>query len=311
MIEKVADRRAIREEDLERRRIAVSAAKAQLNDDRAVLTRGQAALAQLRSDLSRLMVVAPIDGEILKVDVHPGEYAVVPSPSPLIAMSDTSTMHLRADVAEKDASRFIPGRTAYASPRGAGGQRIPLTFVRVEPRILPKGNFTADTVERIDTRVLQFIYRVSGDAHVYDGELMDVYIDAPERIPVTEKGKAFLAARVRGAQDRTVHLGEAVESAERASLLAKALYGAGEADFLSVLDAHREFLDTQRERVQAQTDAAISTVAHHRALGGGWRVPETTSAILRTSTEGGRLTTDEPRSARDDKSRAIGAQPSS
>jgi HlyD family secretion protein len=216
MIEKVADRRAIREEDLERRRIAVSAAKAQLNVDRAVLTHGQAALAPLRSDLSRLKVVAPIDGEILKEDVHPGEYAVVPSPSPLIVMGDTSTMHLRADVAEEDAPHFIPGRTAYASPRGAGGQRIPLTFVRVEPRILPKGNFTADTVERIDTRVLQVIYRVSGDARVYDGELMDVYIDAPERIPVTEKGKAFLAASVRGAQDRTVHIGEAVESAERA-----------------------------------------------------------------------------------------------
>jgi len=55
---------------------------------------------------------------------------------------------------------------------------------------------------------------------------------------------------------------------------------AGEADFLSVLDAHRELLDAQRERVQAQTDAAISAVALYRALGGGWRVPEPTSAIL-------------------------------
>jgi outer membrane protein TolC len=53
---------------------------------------------------------------------------------------------------------------------------------------------------------------------------------------------AFTA--VRAAQDRTVRLGEAVESAERASQLAKALYEAGEADFLSVLDAHRELLDT-------------------------------------------------------------------
>ena len=43
------------------------------------------------------------------------------------------------------------------------------------------------------------------------------------------------------------------------------------ADFLSVLDAHTQVLDTERELVQAQTDAAISAVSLYRALGGGWR----------------------------------------
>jgi outer membrane protein TolC len=76
---------------------------------------------------------------------------------------------------------------------------------------------------------------------------------------------------VRELRERTVRLAEAVDSAQRASELAQALYAAGEADFLSVLDAHRELLDSQRDWVRAQTDAAVSAVILYRALGGGWR----------------------------------------
>jgi multidrug efflux pump subunit AcrA (membrane-fusion protein) len=179
LIERVTDRRAIREEDLQRRRIAVDAAVAQLAANRAALARSLAALEQTRTDLSRLVVTAPIDGQILKVDVRPGEYATVPAKSPLVVMGDTSTMHVRVDVAEEDAPRFAPNRKAYASPRGNANRRILLEFVRLEPRLIPKHNLTGDTAERVDTRVLQVIYRVAAGQPVYDGELMDVFIDAP------------------------------------------------------------------------------------------------------------------------------------
>jgi multidrug efflux pump subunit AcrA (membrane-fusion protein) len=188
MIERVTDRRAIREEDLERRRIAVDAAAAQLAASRAAFARAEATLEQTRTALSRLVVTAPIDGEILKVDVRPGEYASVPARSPLVVMGDTSTMHLRVDVAEEDAARFATDRKAYASPRGNSGRRIPLEFVRLEPRLIPKRNLTGDTAERVDTRVLQVIYRVPDGELVYDGELMDVFIDAPAMTASFERG---------------------------------------------------------------------------------------------------------------------------
>jgi HlyD family secretion protein len=179
LIERVTDRRAIREEDLQRRRIGVDAAIAQLAASRAALARAEAALEQTRTDLSRLVVTAPIDGQVLKVDIRPGEYATVPAKSPLVVMGDTSSMHVRVDVAEEDASRFAPDRKAYASPRGNATRRIPLEFVRLEPRLVPKRNLTGDTAERVDTRVLQVIYRIAAGEPVYDGELMDVFIDAP------------------------------------------------------------------------------------------------------------------------------------
>jgi multidrug efflux pump subunit AcrA (membrane-fusion protein) len=174
----VTDRRAIREEELERRRIAVESAKAQLAVSRAARTRAVAALAETRTNVSRRVVTAPIDGEILKVNVRPGEYAEVPATSPLVVMGDTATMHVRADVAEEDVSRFAPEARAYASPRGDSIHRIALAFVRLEPRLIPKRNLTGDTAERIDTRVLQVIYRIAGQELVYDGELMDVFIEA-------------------------------------------------------------------------------------------------------------------------------------
>lgn len=80
---------------------------------------------------------------------------------------------------------------------------------------------------------------------------------------------------VRAQRERGARLARAVDSARRSSTLAQALYEAGEADFLSVLDAHTQLLDTQRDLVQAQTDAAVSAVSLYRALGGGWQdLPE-------------------------------------
>jgi len=76
---------------------------------------------------------------------------------------------------------------------------------------------------------------------------------------------------VRAQRERGARLSLAVDSAQRSSTLAQKLYNAGEADFLSVLDAHTQVLDTQSELVQAQTDAAVSAVSLYRALGGSWQ----------------------------------------
>jgi multidrug efflux pump subunit AcrA (membrane-fusion protein) len=194
MIERVSDRRAIRDEDLQRRRIAVDAAKAQLEASRGALGGTEAAVAQTRTDLSRLVVTAPIDGQILKVDVRPGEYAGVPARSPLVVMGDTTTMHVRVDVAEEDTPRFASVGHAYASPRGDAARQIPIEFVRLEPRLIPKRNLSGDTAERVDTRVLQVIYRVADREAVYDGELMDVFIEVPARLVSSTQGSSTAVA---------------------------------------------------------------------------------------------------------------------
>ena len=48
--------------------------------------------------------------------------------------------------------------------RGHPHLEFPLTFVRVEPYVVPKKSLTGDNTERVDTRVLQVILRWSRTA---------------------------------------------------------------------------------------------------------------------------------------------------
>jgi hypothetical protein len=66
-----------------------------------------------------------------------------------------------------------------AAVRGNAVLTTPLTFVRFEPFVLPKRSLTGDSTERVDTRVLQVIYRVEDDSlPLFVGQQMDVFIEA-------------------------------------------------------------------------------------------------------------------------------------
>jgi multidrug efflux system outer membrane protein len=67
-------------------------------------------------------------------------------------------------------------------------------------------------------------------------------------------------------------------AADRDSLdLAKRLYAQGLQDFLAVLDAERSLHASEVALADAQRDTAVSLVALHKALGGGWRSENATS----------------------------------
>jgi HlyD family secretion protein len=198
LIESVRDKRAIRDEDLRRRRIAEKTAAARLEQAKADLAllkagawqpdieiaRAEVAEAQrqverVQADIDRTTVSAPISGEILQCKVRLGEYAQAGQlAQPLILMGATSQLNVRADVDEQDAWRVKRGAQALASVRGDSSHRYGLRFVRFEPYVIPKKNLTGDSTERVDTRVLQVIFALDKSAPVYAGQQMDVYIDA-------------------------------------------------------------------------------------------------------------------------------------
>lgn len=197
LMESVQDKRAIREEDLERRRIAATAAAARLDQakaDLALLKAGawqpdieiaraevdqaQYEIGRVQADIDRTTVTAPLDGEILQCKVRAGEYAPAGQlPQPLIVMGATSQLNVRADVDEQDAWRVKAGARALASVRGDSAHRYGLRFVRFEPYVIPKKNLTGDSTERVDTRVLQVVFALDKGAPVYAGQQMDVFID--------------------------------------------------------------------------------------------------------------------------------------
>src|SRR5207248_9864928 len=114
---------------------------------------------RVEADLSRLVVTAPIAGEILQCKVHAGEFAQAgPLAQPLILMGATARLNVRADIDEQDAWRVKSGATATGTVRGNTAARLPLRFVRVEPYVIPKRNLTGDSTERVDTRVLAVLF---------------------------------------------------------------------------------------------------------------------------------------------------------
>jgi multidrug resistance efflux pump len=200
LIESVTDSRAVRKEDVLRRRQNLEAAKARLaqaaNDlalakagawapdleiARTEVGQAEAAVRQDQVNIDRLTTRALVEGNILQNKVRLGQYAQCgPLDEPLMILGNVTPFHVRVDVDEHDAWRIREGAVAEGSPRGNGSQRVPLQFVRFEPYVIPKKSLTGDSTERVDTRVLQIIYRVKDqDAPLYVGQQMDVYIETP------------------------------------------------------------------------------------------------------------------------------------
>lgn len=145
---------------------------------RASVDVARANVANLETEIERCLVRAPVDGQILKIDVRPGEYVNASSSKALILLGDLDRLRIRVDIDEQDIARFKPTGRATASPRGASSHRLDLKFVRVEPYVTPKKAFTGDNTERIDTRVLQVLFEIESDqSNVYVGQQMDVSIE--------------------------------------------------------------------------------------------------------------------------------------
>jgi hypothetical protein len=147
--------------------------------------------------LNRLTVRAPRAATILQVNVRAGEYATVNPTEPLIILGDTETLQVRADIDEVNAPVVVPGSPAVAYLKGFTDKAIPLTFDRIEPYIVPKRSLTGDNRERVDTRVLQVIYRFERPSFpVYVGQQVDVYIERlAERVSGQEQSRSERGAR--------------------------------------------------------------------------------------------------------------------
>ncbi|NDC39192.1 MAG: hypothetical protein EBZ48_14290 [Proteobacteria bacterium] len=103
-----------------------------------------------------------------------------------MVIGDLSAMHVRVDIDENDAWRISAGAPATASLRGNPEVSVPLEFVRFEPFVIPKRSLTGESSERVDTRVLQVIYRMKErNPTFFVGQLMDVFIEAKGGTPKT------------------------------------------------------------------------------------------------------------------------------
>ncbi len=202
LYEGVSDRRAITEEELNRRRFAVEAAHAKLAEQEASLSKLKAGAWKPEVDIARAAVAAaeaetkgieveierctvrsPVRGHVLQVKIRAGEFATAGvAATPLMLVGEVGTLHVRVDIDENDAWRIERGAKARASIRGNAELITDLRYVGVEPYIVPKQSLTGESTERVDTRVLQLIYSFPASSiPAYVGQQMDVFIETPER----------------------------------------------------------------------------------------------------------------------------------
>ncbi len=203
----VKDERALSSEERNRRRLAFEAAQARAAEAEAELDRhhegtwepdlavaraevnqAEARIRSLEIEFERRMVRAPRDATVLQVNVRSGEYAAAgPLARPLMILGDTQVLHVRADIDEHEAWRFRREGQARAFLRGNRDLATDLEFVRVEPYVVPKRSLTGESTERVDTRVLQVLYRFDpARLRVQVGQQVDVFIEVPAENGPTE-----------------------------------------------------------------------------------------------------------------------------
>ncbi len=164
--------------DLER--VLAGTWKEDIEVARAAVQLAQSQVDSIMISLDRLIVRAPMDGEILQLNIRLGQYAAFAWKEPMIVLGDIHRLHVRVDIDENDLPYFSVGAEAVATLKGRPRVRFPLKVVYVEPYVVPKQSLTGYNSERVDTRVLQVIYELPEDRSidVYVGQQMDVYLKA-------------------------------------------------------------------------------------------------------------------------------------
>ncbi len=195
LAESVTDKRAISVEEVNKRGFAVQTAEAKLDSARAQVLSAQAQIKATGTDIERLTVRAPVNGEVLQVNIRLGEYAAAGVlQTPLLLLGNLDRLHVRVDIDENEAWRFGKNSRAMAFVRGNRDLKTPVKFERIEPYVVPKRSLTGDSTERVDTRVMQVVYSFDrGNLPVYVGQQMDVFIEVPSGPPL-----AAAATAIRG-----------------------------------------------------------------------------------------------------------------
>src|SRR5208337_1621651 len=92
--------------------------KEDIEVQRAAVEQAQSQIDSIKIMLERLIVRAPVDGEILQVNVRPGQIATLAWKEPMIVLGEVNRLHIRVDIDENDLYRFREGMPAWANVKG-------------------------------------------------------------------------------------------------------------------------------------------------------------------------------------------------
>jgi HlyD family secretion protein len=130
---------------------------------------------QAQATLDRLLVRAPIAGEVLQVLVRAGEY-YRPDSDPLIVIGDTSELRVRMDVDERDVGRVKLGDAVIVRANAFPGVDYKGKVVEIGRRMGRKNVRTDEPTERNDTKILEVLVSLDGARGLFIGQRVTCYI---------------------------------------------------------------------------------------------------------------------------------------
>ena len=217
-------------------------------------------IARVRADLDVRQQALALGVLIGNADPTLGARVVLPPPPPVAAMDVTAAVEQRADV-RAAAGRVEERRTAAAAERALGATSIAATGGYKRTSGYNTG--TAGVSIDLPIGLRNTPARLRAEAEVTAATLDLEQARASARAEIEQ---ALLAARVLG-EEATRVVSSLVEPAVIAQRAARAAYREGTGDALSLVDADRVYLDTQREALAVQLDAAAASIRARLALG--------------------------------------------
>jgi HlyD family secretion protein len=155
-------------------------APARADEMRAALARvasADASLALSRINVAKMELVAPQSGRVLDVNARLGELTGPEAVKPLVVVSDTSKICVRAFVEELDAPRIKIGMKASATADGLPGQTFGGQVISISPRMDTKTIHNDRAFELYDTKVREVLVELDTKEHLIVGLRVDVTFD--------------------------------------------------------------------------------------------------------------------------------------
>lgn len=201
MVENLSNPRALSKEESHKRRYQYQAAEAQVKEKEAEyekikmgawkpdleiakqqVEQAKAATYATEAELQRTFIRSPIDGTVLQVKIHEGETPSSELSKMVMVIGDTDQLYLRVSIDQFDVPHFSKSALAKAFRQGVHSEEYPLEFVLIEPYMVPKKYLTNAVSEKVDTQVLEVLYRITkNDPPLFIGEQMDVFINAEKK----------------------------------------------------------------------------------------------------------------------------------
>ncbi len=162
--------------DARRRAVVSGPRREEIAAARARLLAANARRDQAVAQLDRLIVRAPITGEVLQVKYRAGEYVAPGQADPLVVLGDTSTLHVRMDVDERDIAHVRLGSNVLVRAIAFPGRDFRGRVIEVGRRMGRKNVRTDDPTERNDTKVLEVVIALDQPLGLVVGQRVMSYV---------------------------------------------------------------------------------------------------------------------------------------